>query len=166
MTNWQRGFFWEKIVSYHEAHDLFDMYHELYDFSLKDGARDDRAQNALGTTTTVDYEIHDEMSIKKTSLNELFSSTPTKRRLTEYLALGVLDMYKNDPRHVVIVSYGPTIAINNPMSFLIHSLVTVMRKLTRSFPYIFSSVLSTMPSATYTLMPIHLTQIICASCLT
>ena len=24
-----------KIVSYHEAHGLFDMYHELHDFSLK-----------------------------------------------------------------------------------------------------------------------------------
>ena len=103
-----------KDFSYHEAHVLFDMYHELYDFILKGGARDDRAQNALGTTTTVDYEIHDEMSIKKTSLNELFSCTPTKRRLTKYLALGVLDRYKNDPRHVVIVSDGPIIAINEP----------------------------------------------------
>ena len=56
-----------KIDPYDESHLLFDTYHELYDFSLKDGARDDRAQNALGTISTVDYEeIHDEMSIKKT----------------------------------------------------------------------------------------------------
>ena len=114
-----------KIEPYPEAHLLFDTYHELSDFSLKDGARDDRAQNALGTTTTGDYEIHDEMSIKKTSLNELFSSTPTKRRLTKYLAIGVLDEYENDPHHAVIASYGPTIAINKPHvlpdTFMSHS---------------------------------------------
>ena len=66
-----------KIDKYPEAHLLFDTYHEIGDFSLKDGAREERAQNALGTTSTGDYEIHDEMSIKKTSLNELYSSTET-----------------------------------------------------------------------------------------
>ena len=74
------------------------------------------AQNALGTTSTGDYEIHDEMSIKKTSLKELYSSTETKRRLTKYFAEGLLLEYKDDPFHTVIVSYETTIAINEPHS--------------------------------------------------
>ena len=52
-----------------------------------------RAQNALGTTTTGDYEIHDEISIKKTSFKELSSTTLTKRRQTKYFAEEVLHEY-------------------------------------------------------------------------
>ena len=105
-----------KIDKYPEAHLLFDTYREIGDFSLKDGARKEIAQNALGTTSTGNYEIHDEMSIKKTSPNELHSSTETKRRLTKYFAEGLLLEYKDDPIHTVIVSYGTTIAINEPHS--------------------------------------------------
>ena len=88
-------------------------------------SRTEHVKNALGTTATGDYEIHDEMSIKKTSLNELFSSTPTKRRLTKYLGEGVLDEYENDLLHALIASFGTTIAINKPHvlpdTFLSHS---------------------------------------------
>ena len=66
------------------------------------GARESRAEAALGTSVTDDYDIHDEMSLKKTKLIELFHSTATKRKLTKYLALGV--------------SYGTSIAINKPHS--------------------------------------------------
>ena len=110
------------------ANLLFDTYHALSDFSLKDGAREDRAQNALGTTAAFDYEIYDEMSIKETFLNVLFSNTPTTRRLTKYLGVEVLDEYENSPLYAVIDTLG-TIAINKFMSFLIHSWVTAMRKL-------------------------------------
>ena len=112
----------------------------------------------------MDYEIHDEMSIKKTSLNELFSSTPTKRRLTKYLALGVLDRYKNDPRHVVIVSYGPIIAINEPHvlpdTFTSHSHEEANRKIPLHILF------SVEYNVLSTLMSIHLTQMFCATCLT
>ena len=114
-----------KIDRYPEAHLLFDTYKELGDFSLKDGARERRAQDAVGTTTPGDFDIHDEMSLKKTPLKELFSSTPTKRKLTKYFAEGVLDEYEGDHLHVVITSYGTTIAINKPHilheSFTSHS---------------------------------------------
>ena len=127
------------------ANLLFDTYHALSDFSLKDGAREDRAQNALGTTAAFDYEIYDEMSIKETSLNVLFSNTPTTRRLTKYLGVEVLDEYENSPLHAVIATLG-TIAINKSMSFLIHSWVTAMRKLIPKSHSTSYSVLSTTPS--------------------
>ena len=42
-----------------------------------------RAQNALGTTTTGDYEIHDEISIKKTSFKETFQHYTNKKKIDE-----------------------------------------------------------------------------------
>ena len=104
-----------KIDKYPEAHLLFDTYREIGDFILRFEHKE-RAQNALGITSTGNYEIQDEMSIKKTSLNELYISTETKRRLTKYFAEGLLLEYKDDPIHTIIVSYGTTIAINEPHS--------------------------------------------------
>ena len=105
-----------KMDKYSENRLLFDIYKELGDFSFKEGAREQRAQDALGRSAAGDYEIHDQMSLKKTPLKELFNSIPTKRRLTKYLAEAVLEEYEGDLHHVVIVSYGTTIAINKPHS--------------------------------------------------
>ena len=85
----------------------------MSDFSLKDGAREQRAQNGLNATPG-NFDIHDEMSLKRTTLRELFCSIPTKRRLTTYFAEAVLSEYNGDSNHVVIVSYGTNIAINKP----------------------------------------------------
>ena len=59
-----------KIDKYPESHVLFDTYKELSDFSLKDGAREQRAQNGLNATPG-NFDIHDVMSLKRTTLREL-----------------------------------------------------------------------------------------------
>ena len=62
----------------------------------------------------VQLETMESVSIKKTSFNELFSSTPTKRRLAKYLAIGLLVEYEYDSLNTDIASNGLTIAINKP----------------------------------------------------
>ena len=79
-----------KIDKYGESRILFDMYKELSDFSLKDGARMQRGQDVDLHLTKQDFEIHDEMSLKKTQLSELHSSISVKRRLTKYFAEAIL----------------------------------------------------------------------------
>ena len=103
-----------KIDRYGESRILFDTYKELSDFSQKDGARIQRGQDVNLHPTNQDFEIHDEMSLKKTQLRELLSSISVKRRLTKYFAEAILEEYKGDASHVVYVSFGTTIAVNEP----------------------------------------------------
>ena len=58
-----------KIDRYGESRILFDTYKELSDFRLKDGARIQRGQDVALHPTNQDFEIHDEMSLKKTQLS-------------------------------------------------------------------------------------------------
>ena len=91
-----------KIDRYGESRILFDTYKELSDFRLKDGARIQRGQDVDLHPTNQDFEIHDEMSLKKTQLRELLSSISVKRRLTKYFAEAILEEYKGDASHVCL----------------------------------------------------------------
>ena len=107
-----------KLDRYPESRLFFDTYNEIAEFSLKDGAREQRAEsvsNELPNQYSNDgYQIHDEMSLKKTPLSELFTNTKTKKRLTMYLAKAVLEEYDGNKDHKVIVIFGTTININKP----------------------------------------------------
>ena len=90
---------------------LFDEYEKVD--SLKDKMREKRA----GNESRIDegYEFHDEMCVKQTAITKLTKADKSKKQLTKYLAIGLLEAYK-DNNVKVIVTYHGKICINQPHS--------------------------------------------------
>jgi len=75
------------MKGYTQGRVIFDRY---LDASLKDKTRAKRAASSV----TMELKVHDDMSIAKVSLKELFSNSRTKSQLTEILAEALLEEFK------------------------------------------------------------------------
>jgi len=77
------------MKGYTQGRVIFDRY---LDVSLKDKTRAKRAASSV----TMEFKVHDDMSIAKVSLKGLFSNSSTKSQLTEILAEALRTMTKSN----------------------------------------------------------------------
>ena len=96
------------LQPYEEGRIIFDRYD--IDQSLKQKTRAKRTQGK-----TIEFKVHDEMSITGVSLRDLLSSTKTKENIAELFGDAVLNAYEGSEKKVV-VGTGTTICINHPHS--------------------------------------------------
>ena len=75
------------MKGYTQGRVIFDRY---LDVSLKAKTGAKRAASSV----TMEFKVHDDMSIAKVSLKELFSNSRTKSQLTEILAEALLEDFK------------------------------------------------------------------------
>ena len=83
------------IKGYTQGRVIFDRY---LDVSLKEKARAKQAASSV----TMEFKVHDHMSIAKVSLKELFSNSRTKSHLTEILAKALLEEFKGSYQELVV----------------------------------------------------------------
>jgi len=92
------------MKGYTQDRVIFDRY---LDVSLKDKTRDKRA----AISVTMEFKFHDDMSIGKVSLKELFSNSRTQSQLTEILAEALLEEFKGSYQEHV-ASYDDKVKSN------------------------------------------------------